>query len=395
MTEEPILTRAVVVRPSVVRAIVYGIAGFQVLQAATIPVSGFLKSYWVVDYDHGFVRRGLLGAMLRAISGSPTDRTLVVATCVLAGLGVVALMCVAEVLIRAGSPRSCALAILLVSSPFGVDYVVFQRRPDQLGLVMLVALGMGLRRFREQSFRLCLVVGVCFAVLMFAHEGILFEALPFAMLLVVVVARDAGEGGGNPVMSSVLALAVPAVAAGVFIAIFGTASSQTVAALKASANGVPLGPTNALDYLDDSVGTSLRLVADQSRGTQLACIVVGTVLAAVHLSWLRAADVVARVRLRAAAIAVRRAVIVIAVSAVAILFAVGIDWMRWFACVGCALLVVVSFGLLAQENATDAVPSRELSMRPLVLLGGLYLAALTPLPDSVLSGEILRALLPW
>lgn len=80
-------------------------------------------------------------------------------------------------------------------------------------------------------------------------------------------------------------------------------------------------------------------------------------------------------------------------AATVVLFAIGVDWLRWFAALGCMLLIVSSFALLAREGTDENTPRSDhitLPRSPLVV--ALYLAAIAPLPDFVFPKDAVRVL---
>ena len=122
------------------------LVGFQLAQGLSDPIPignrHFTESYYLVTYDHGFIRRGLLGEVIRLAVGVPTTLQIDVVADLVVVLAVGAVLVLIELLIRESTPSSWAMALLLAASPFTIDFFLVDRRPDLLALVLLVALGL-------------------------------------------------------------------------------------------------------------------------------------------------------------------------------------------------------------------------------------------------------------
>jgi hypothetical protein len=77
------------------------------------------------------------------------------------------------------------------------------------------------------------------------------------------------------------------------------------------------------------------------------------------------------------------------------LFALGgVDWVRWFAAVGCPLLVVSSFAVVARDRAAAvSSPSPRVTLPRLLPVVAIYFALLAPLPDFALPRQAAGLLL--
>ncbi len=181
-------------RVTYVRVLAYALLAFQVLQAnrARRFLSPYMQSYWVVTYRHGFVRRGLTGELLRPLGAANTSQ-IANAAWMVAIVTVVAVIILMELLFRRRTPQSCALGVLLACSPFVIGYAVYQRRPDLLGIPLLVIFGIALlhTRRRISMASLCVAVGVLLGVVVLVHEAVALYALPWALVMIGVVAPRA------------------------------------------------------------------------------------------------------------------------------------------------------------------------------------------------------------
>lgn len=126
----------------------------QIAQTFNLYASPAQKSYWLISYRYGFVRRGLAGEIVRAIPVSQTSWLLHAAVLIVA-LAPAALLGVLVVrLLRRGDSRALAMALLLAASPFTFEALLHYKRPDQLGLVCLLLVGFVVTsaRFSARSY---------------------------------------------------------------------------------------------------------------------------------------------------------------------------------------------------------------------------------------------------
>jgi hypothetical protein len=167
-------------------------AAFFYLAAAVIPVDHYLISYYVADYEFGFVRRGLAGAVVGGVDGENFFRNAYLMRWLTTGVYLLALGALAFILLRRRwSQRRLMLALLLPVLPFGVPYAVYSGRPDLLGATALIALCVALSVVTGRRAALVCsgVFGVVVAVLALMHEGTILEFGLGAVLAIVVLVR--------------------------------------------------------------------------------------------------------------------------------------------------------------------------------------------------------------
>ena len=128
-------------RNAYVRAAVYVLLAIQIGQTALLLPTDFVKSYWLVNYDHGFVRRGLAGELTELIPAAGIELKVTISAAAVAAIAVAMVICLIETLLCRRTTASAALALLIAASPFVVDQMLFHRRPDQIGLVLVIATG--------------------------------------------------------------------------------------------------------------------------------------------------------------------------------------------------------------------------------------------------------------
>ncbi|GAB2908764.1 hypothetical protein GCM10027047_03630 [Rhodococcus aerolatus] len=371
--------------PARVRALVGVLVVLQLARSVTRGPTPFARSYYSVDYRAGFVRRGLAGQVLHLLAG-PGQTAVTWAAVVVALVPTLAVLALLEALVRRRTAAAAATAVLLAASPFVLDQLWLHRRPDQLGLAVLVATGFATARGRARPVVLA-ACGVGWAVVALVHEGAVLYSGTAAVGLVVVAAPDAAAR-----WRGALLVGGPGLVAVVAATVLGAATPAQAAALQATARPETRGDS-VLFYLGDGVGDSLRRVVGFDHGAQAAVLVVGAVLVAVHLGWLRAtgvADVLAEARRRLPRgwLAV---VVVVPGSALLLTFATGTDWARWVCAFGAAWLVSSASRVLARP---DPQPGAPVGLPVGLVVLALYLAALSPLREQLTVHEALTLWLP-
>ncbi len=392
---------------------------FQLIQgladSSRIANSSFTQSYYLITYNHGFVRRGLIGEVFRLIVGVPTVSEVDGTADLVAILAIGAVLILIEVLIRRGSPESCSMAILLAASPFILDYIVVDRRPDLLAIPVLVALGFVLMVKTRGLIVWLGGMGLVFGVLALVHEDVLMIELPWAIVLVTVAtlgrAGDvAGRGGASLVkilVERLAALVVPSAIAAVALVTYGLPSAGKVAKLRADVSSFPLHGGTMFVYLPDTLSKSIHRVETLPRSDILHTIALCLLLFIPQVVW-----VVFWGRTRLTAIFTRQghraigvALCVVVVIPMFVLFATGVDWLRWLCGCGTSWLIVQSFAILllapahrageGQDHPVGAADSQhvkvaESPVRVVLSLWmpalAVYLAAIPPIDVALTSG---------
>lgn len=392
------------------RLLAYGLLAFQVVQAVVErrTLSAYMESYWLVTYDHGFVRRGLNGAILVPF-GIDSSPSIAGAAWILAGLAVVAVVVLMELLFRARTARSAALGILLGCTPFLVDYTVYQRRPDLVGLPLLVGLGLVLLYARRRLVLWCGLIGLLFAISVFVHEATATYALPWALVMIAVMAPRLPAPTLRTRVAGLLALIiVPAFVALVVVATFGQASRTTVNQLRADATSLEIGTrpngtprATAFDFLSDDVSKALDRVQEIPKAVKVGDFAFGGFIVGIQLVWLWW-WVKPRIwrQLLAAGPAIATVAVLAVLGGTAVLFATGIDWLRWVALIGGAGLIACGFALLAEdepiaEDGPTPAPDRtdRVQVHTVLPFVAIYLAAMAPIIQGVQLSHAARILL--
>jgi hypothetical protein len=349
------------------------LVSFQLIQglidSPRIANSPFTQSYYLITYNHGFVRRGLIGEAFRLIVGVPTVSEVDGVADLIAILAIGAVLILIELLIRRGSLESCSMAILLAASPFIVDYIVVDRRPDLLAIPVLVALGLVLLIKTRGLLGWIGGFGLVFGALALVHEDVLMIELPWAIVLVTVATLGrggdiAGREGPSPIkilVERLAALVVPSAIAAIALVAYGLPSAEKVAKLRADVSSFPLHGGTMFVYLPDTLSTSVHRVESLPHSDTLHTIALSLLLLIPQMAW-----VVFWGRSRLTAIFTRpgRRAIGLALCAVVaiptfVLFATGVDWLRWLCGCGTSWLIVQSFAVLLLAPAGRAVEGQD------------------------------------
>jgi hypothetical protein len=402
----PVTERRVSRRSGVERAICWGLGigiGVQVAQRFLYSghvLSEYGRSLWFVDYQHGFVRRGLAGALLRlAVGGSPSLTTVDLVQNALAVAMFAAVVALVVVLCRQRTVIGYATAAVLVASPFGFDSLGGQRRPDLVGFVLLTLVCIAAARRRSRAVALACVGGAALGVSALVSEVSPLIIGPWLLLVVAASARAHAESATRTRMAMLLA-AGPSVLALFTLGLWGRPSSQTVAAIEHAAPRGIRGHGSIFEYLPDTFGGSVsRVVHGPARIAW--SLVFGALLCVLLLMCIRAALPYVRAtfcwilptrRLRVAWT-------IGTLAAAAVLFALGLDTLRWISSVGFVALLTAG-GVVALTGESVVGPAgrdrwrRPLSPRSIItggvalsLIVGTYLLLLPPLPNWIRGAD--------
>lgn len=339
---------------------------WQLLQGWRPGASQFELSYWLVTYEHGFVRRGLGGELLRLVPGPVSSELVHGAALAVSVLSALALVAVIITLLWRGDPPALWLALLLAASPFTVEVALNKHRPDQLGLVVLAALALA-GGYRWVQLAASLLLGVFVLV----HEGALVSYGLFALPLLV-------RKSDVRVWTRAAAFYVPSALATGLVLLRGRATPAQVDALlqAPAATAILERPTDTdysvLPYLGDSMRDSVAVVASFPVEKAVLMVLWGALLAAAHAAWIQRADITASGPWIAW---------LPALAAFAFLHLTAVDWQRWMAAAFTSLLVVAA-ALLPHAPDTDAGPGRPAPIRVRIVWLGIavaaYLASRTP-----------------
>ncbi|MEO0946469.1 MAG: hypothetical protein AAFY06_16880 [Pseudomonadota bacterium] len=139
-------------------------------------------THWLFSYEHGFVKRGLVGTLL-----SPVFDTITIQTVTYLYLGFVVLAAgmlgflIWRTLLRAATgPTALVLACFLVTSPGALQqWLGDVGRFDVFGLILICLTFMVVRRAGATVG--LVAVSICAALAIFIHEGFLFWVAPMGL----------------------------------------------------------------------------------------------------------------------------------------------------------------------------------------------------------------------
>ncbi len=326
---------------------------------------------------------------------------------IVVALAVGAVLVLAELLIRRGSAASYAMAILVVATPFTIDFLIIDRRPDLLGVALLVALGIVLVGASRALLAWMVVFGLGFAALVLVHEDVVLVQVPWAAVLVTVatLGPDSDSVLGRPGLARTLAarlgaLAAPPLVATVALLAYGMPPIARVRALESDVASYHFVGNTVFTYLANSIGTAADQVGAIPDSAKAYTLVLGLVFVTLQVLWIawwvrpRLWSTFTRPGNRGLGIGL----LVIVTVTTALLFATGFDWVRWFAECGASWLIVQAFTVLlapAAERGVGYGVERSGAVHLSHWLPGLavYLAVVPPLDVLFVTSQLRHFLL--
>jgi len=376
----------------IIRPLLYVIVGTQTYRGLRVPLDPFSQSYWLVNYGQGFIRRGLTGSLLDLLTGRPTFLQVRLASLVIAAVTLVAVVGLLEVLLRRGTARTLLAATLLASSPFVIPFLASQRRPDELGIGLLIGLGLGLLGAgRRRALVVSAGVGLAFGLLVLVHEGVVLEFVPPAAALAAFLTAT---GEPNRWRTPVALTVVPSFVSLLGVGFLGAVDAATAARLRAGESFAPRGAPHSLtmfDFLPQSLHGAASLSLHGQWRNHAAMVCLGVVLLGLQIYWVRRWVGVRWMTTLSSALGSLPALVLgalVGAGGVA-LFVTGIDWIRWFEALGAAWLVTVCFVVLQRPGER----ARTLDVPGFLPVLGAYFVLLPLLPTAAAAAAIGRLIL--
>ena len=216
----------------------------------------FWLTYYVANYEFGFVRRGLAGELIRVF---PDDQHFTAGYSIL-WVSIVGWLIAVAVLMRmvvsrgTKSERRIMLALTIPVMPFSFSYAVYSPRPELFGMTALLAFSVAMTRVSSPRWRMIVsaVYGIAMAVLALVHEAIPLVFALGAVLALVVLPKGASRAARRS--CAVLAVG-PGIASALSVALLGRHDvaarlcAQVPHGMVADPWAVVTTPQNVLDYL--------------------------------------------------------------------------------------------------------------------------------------------------
>lgn len=331
------------------RAVLFALAALIAFQLASAQLRvGDQLSYWLINYRFGFIRRGLGGQLMLWLGGGELPLPLLqAASYATVVIPLVALGTLMWLLVRRFTQSSVLLALLLAASPWTVQALADAKRPDQFGLAFLVAAGSSVVVARTgRRIALMAAVGLVGGVLVLVHEASLLVWGVMALPLVASTPRKAVAQ-----FADALLLFGPGVLAATSVLLLGRSGPGVVADLLSQPevgrySELPVTHphyASIIVHMGDGLTDSVSFVLTMEPWRMAAMLLFGASLAGFHWFFLRAWA--PEVKFAFAGWRGRTAWTLVMAS-VAIVFATGVDWPRWFASFGTGVLVVGGLLLL-------------------------------------------------
>ena len=375
-----------------------------------IPNGIYWLSYYAMNYDAGFVRRGLAGAIVKLF---PQGQYFAVSTALVIVPVVVyfgALLALMRHVLKRGqkSERRVVVALLIPVLPCSVSFALLGPRPESAAAGALILFGIALSRV--SSVRGAIVSSACYglfiAVMAFVHEAIPLEFALGSVLAIMVIAPV------ERAFSRWLSLAVaagPGLLATAIVSVLGRRDTTTKICSElphaTMRNTFTVPPEKMLDYMSgryhsvsdyhDWVCANILTAFDQGISTgmhavwavglpQLAAGFVHGLL--VCIGTLLLISYSTGVPLRNFRRGLRGGLLVPAAALALMIpvFATGVDWIRWWSII---LINVASIYLLfAADQPEIEAPVSKRQLRILFAVG--ILLALVPFsgPASYATG---------
>ncbi|OBJ90641.1 hypothetical protein [Mycobacterium asiaticum] len=335
-----------------------------------------LLQYYAVNYDYGFVRRGLAGEL---ISLFPYFDYFTVAYAIVWASAITWIICLAVLVWIVLSPdpssqRRRMLALLIPVLPFSLSYAVYNSHPEIWGMSAFLLFSIAMRSACTDKSKVIYsaVYGVLTAVLALIHEAIPVQFALGAVLAVTVLSKDSSR-------SMKRVLSVVAVAPGVLTLFL-------IAVLGRRNIGNDLCAQVPHRFIDDPVGTvsvphsrfgfilhqfqrqsdfhdwvcektlpfwqldifgAARVVASYGFLRLLISIVLGIIIGVVTIAAVRNVCAVALASLMEE-VRTNRVLVALAALLIIPLFITGLDWTRW--CTLIALDVAIIYILYAIDK---------------------------------------------
>jgi len=271
-------------------------------------------------------------------------------------------------------------AIALCCSPFVFDFIVRQRRLDQVGFGAVIVYGLLLYRFPARAGAIAAGAGIAFGFAVAVEDSVFLQCIPWVATITVLHAASRGAKPSRLLVTACLPATIVAAAS----VSFGRLDPHQVSVLQDIAAArypwIRSGANNVFVYLPDDLKASLGHVRDLGIG-DLATIPVCVFLLALQGALMSVFRAPLHAVARGRSLGGKLLLVSIFAAVVALmgLLLLGIDWARWFGSFGLMGTVTATFGLLYWPHP----PGRLVGVRLLgVVIVAAYLLSLAPIADK-------------
>lgn len=338
----------------------------------------FWLTYYVPNYEFGFVRRGLGGEIISWLPDScyfPAAYTLLWASTVV-WLTVVAVFMRRATSAGVGCARRTMLALAIPVLPFALSYALYSPHPELFGMSALLAYILGLTRCQtlRATAYLSATYGSVTAVLALLHEAIPLQMALGAVLAIVVLPKETTRAAKR--LCAALAVG-PGLLSTLAVAAFGHRdvaaklcgqlphgnidNPWAVTKTPGAAVDYLLGRIesqtdfhdwvceNALPILDADTNAAMGLVAGYGVARLLGSFLLGLIF---FLGTMWIVRYLSAVPIRVLLSTLKSNPILVAVAATLFvpIFATGVDWTRWWIIVSADVeLVYIAYAITRPE----------------------------------------------
>jgi hypothetical protein len=384
--------RMLLYRGTAVALTLWGLAYMYVV-IYVIPNGIYWLSYYAVNYDHGFVRRGLGGEIIGIFPARDyflIARTLMTAS---VALYVVALVILVRHIVFRGqkAERRVVVGLLIPVLPCSISFAFMGPRPEFFAASAFLIFVVLLTRLKSSR---SIVVssaayGLVIAVMTFVHEAIALEFALGSILAIAVLAPV--EARARRRLCSALAIGPGLLALGV-VALFGRhdLAPQICRSipheLMPNTFKVPSGKVmdyvtghfqsvsdyhqwvcqHIVPYFDQTISNATRTVGGVGLFALVAGFVYGLLVCAFTI-WL--ISYCTAVPWRKFLSSVRGGLLVpaLALSMMTVLFATGVDWIRWWTII--LINIAVVYLLFAADRPEIETPVTRRQLKVLIAIG--------------------------
>jgi len=343
---------------------------------------------WLINYNAGFVRRGLIGHLINLFSFGSEPKTV---NSIVFSLAVVFILLVNLFVYK--SSLSTQSTVLIVLSPTGIVWMAirneyYYRKEILFFIVILIASLIFMRRHhntcKDTAYSLTVFIFIVTPLLILVHEGALFFAVPF--LSVILSQAYDGIKFRRPILICYLTLALilflfMIINKGTYATSIGIWNSLSDVARLGSLEVLPQGGISAIGYSTwQAIKFAGGLVASGNAGFYLLQLVFLYLLITFIVSNQRNQDFKELLFVREMFLPY----VLICLTFLP-LFVLGWDWGRWLMGIWYVSLCVYLLKLDTRLRSFEKSTRELISGGALLFFSLLFISILTPAPECCIS----------